>query len=76
GFDGTIKYSVILRPQDQINWTLSLNFKHQKSEYQNIGNRLDKFNEENRNKNLVRYYDGGSPTSLWSVRSHGINPAD
>ena len=24
----------------------------------------------------MRYYDGGSPTSLWAVRSLGINPTD
>lgn len=76
GISGTIKYSPIYRPHDRINWTLSANFKHQTAEYRNIGNSLDQFNQENRNKNLVRYYDGGSPTSLWAVRSLGINPTD
>lgn len=76
GFSGTVKYSPIYRPDDRINWTLSLNFKHQTAEYRNIGKSLDQFNEQNRNKSLVRYYDGGSPTSLWAVRSMGINPSD
>lgn len=76
GFSGTVKYSPIYRPNDRINWTLSLNFKHQKAEYRNIGNSLDQFNKENENKSLVRYYDGGSPTSLWAVKSLGINPSD
>ena len=76
GYSGTIKYSPIYRPQDGINWTLSLNFRHQKAEYRNIGNSLDQFNETNRNSSLDRFYDGGSPTALWSVRSLGIDPAN
>lgn len=76
GISGTVKYSPIYRPEDRINWTLSYNFKHQKAEYRNIGNSLDQFNKENKNKSLVRYYDGGSPTDLWAVRSLGINPSD
>lgn len=76
GISGTIKYSPIYRIHDGINWNLSLNFKAQKAEYRNIGNSLDQFNKENENKSLERYYNGGSPTSLWAVRSLGINPAD
>ena len=30
---------------------------------------------DNRNRNLTRYYDGGSPSDLWAVRSCGIDPA-
>ena len=75
GYSGTIKYSPVYRPQEGINWTLSLNFRHQKSEYRNIGNSLDQFNEQNKNSSLERYYDGGSPTALWAVRSLGIDPA-
>lgn len=76
GVSGTVKYSPVYRPEDRINWTLSYNFKHQKAEYRKIGNSLDSFNEQNKNKSLVRYYDGGSPSSLWAVRSLGINPTD
>lgn len=75
GYSGTVKYSPIYRPQDRVNWTLSLNFRHQKSEYRNIGNSLDQFNKQNENTSLQRYYDGGSPTALWAVRSLGIDPA-
>ena len=32
-------------------------------------------NRENLSKSLVRYYDKGSTTALWSVRSAGIDPA-
>lgn len=76
GYSGTIKVSPILRPQDRINWTLSLNFRHQTAEYRNIGNSLDQFNKNNKNSSLVRYYDGGNPSSLWAVRSFGINPSN
>lgn len=88
GVDGTIRVSPIYRPQERINWTLSLNFRHENAYYKNIGNSLDKLNEQNReneasddysyydkNTSLTRYYDGGSPTALWSVRSLGIDPA-
>ena len=88
GINGTIKYSPIYRPKDRVNWTLSFNFRHEKAHYKNIGNSLEKLNESNRdnkpsedysyqdkNASLTRYYDGGSPTALWSVRSLGIDPA-
>ena len=88
GVNGTIKYSPVYRLQERINWTLSFNFRHEKAYYKNIGNSLNKLNEENRdtelgndyayrdkNTSLTRYYDGGSPTALWSVRSLGIDPS-
>ncbi len=75
GYSGTVKYSPILRLEEGINWTLSLNFRHQTAEYRNIGNNLDYFNKQNTNSSLERYYDGGSPTALWAVRSLGIDPA-
>src|SRR5699024_9283568 len=40
-----------------------------------MGNQLNNFNEENKSRNLIRYYDGGSPSDLWAVRSLGIDPA-
>lgn len=88
GVNGTIKYSPIYRIRERINWTLSFNFRQEKAHYKNIGNSLEKLNEENRdselsgdytyrdkNTSLTRYYDGGSPTALWSVRSMGIDPS-
>ena len=36
---------------------------------------MDQYNKENRSNSLARYYDGGSPSDLWSVRSLGIDPA-
>jgi len=64
----------VLRTED-ISWNLNFNMRHITSEYRNIGNLLDKYNKENRSSNLTRFYDGGSPTDLWAVRSAGIDPA-
>lgn len=75
GYSGTIRYAVIYRPQERINWTSSLTFRHTESYYDKVGDKLDKYNSENLSKNLTRYYDGGSPTALWAVRSKGIDPA-
>ena len=75
GYNGTIKYFIIYRPKDRINWTASVTFRHGTAYYDKIGNKLDQYNRANIAKSLTRYYDGGSPTSLWAVRSEGIDPA-
>lgn len=64
----------LIRKQDY-NWRVSFNMRKIKSTYQNMGSSLDKFNQDNKSRNLVRYYDGGSPSDLWAVRSAGIDPA-
>ncbi|HUP12607.1 MAG TPA: hypothetical protein VM187_10355, partial [Niastella sp.] len=41
-----------------------------------FGSALESLNKKNQtNKNLQRYYDGGSPDDLWAIRSMGIDPA-
>lgn len=75
GFSGTLKYSFLYKPRERINWTTSITFRHSKAYYDNIGNKLDQFNKENQTKSMLRYYNGGSPTALWSIRSKGIDPA-
>ena len=78
GINGTVKYSPLYRPEERKNYTISINFRTSKAEYAHIGNKLDQFNTENKSTNstsLARYYDGGSPTALWSVRSAGIDPS-
>ena len=75
GFNGTLRYAIIYRPKDRINWTTSLSFSHVRSHYENIGSTLAQYNNENLTKNMTRYYDGGSPSALWAVRSAGIDPA-
>lgn len=73
GFTVVADYT-FLRAKD-FNWMLTLNMRQWKSKYRGIGNSLDHFNEQNKSRNLVRYYDGGSPSDLWAVRSLGIDPA-
>lgn len=75
GVSGTIRYAIIYRPQERINWTMSLSFRNVKTYYDKIGRKLNQYNKQNISKNLTRYYDGGSPTALWAVRSAGIDPA-
>ncbi len=73
GLTLTMNYT-ILKSKD-FSWIGNLNVRHLTSEYGNIDRSLDLFNKENRSKNLIRYYNGASPTDLWAVRSKGIDPA-
>lgn len=75
GLNGTLIFSPVYKPNERIVWSLRYNFRTQKTSYSDIANRLDKFNESNRNVNLTRYYDGADPDALYAVRSHGIDPA-
>ena len=75
GMDGTLRYSIFYKPKERINWTTSLSFRTGKGYYDKVGEALEAFNEENIGNSLSRYYDGGSPTALWAVRSAGIDPA-
>lgn len=75
GWNGTLVFSPIYKPNERIVWSVRYNFRTQKTRYSNIGNKLDKFNESNQNVNLTRYYDGADPDALYAVRSHGIDPA-
>ena len=75
GLNATVKYSFLYKPEERINWTTSLTFSRNHSEYDEIGNSLNALNAENRTKSLSRFYSGGSPSDLWAVRSLGIDPA-
>ena len=75
GFSGTVRYSFIYHPEQRINWTTNLTFRSSKAYYDGIEDKLSKFNKDNLKKNMSRYYDGGSPTALWTVISDGIDPA-
>lgn len=75
GFNGSLSYAFLYNPKKGINYTMSVNFRYGKAYYDKIGHNLDQYNKENIAKNMVRYYDGGSPTALWAVRSRGIDPA-
>ena len=77
GIEATVKISPIYRPQERIHWNISLNGRHSKSKYAKIGNSLSAMNEQNQTlaSSTTRYYDGGSPTAIWGVKSAGIDPA-
>ncbi|MDE5955892.1 MAG: SusC/RagA family TonB-linked outer membrane protein, partial [Bacteroidales bacterium] len=77
GWEATFKISPVYRPSEGINWNISLNATSSKSRYANIGNAFNSLNESGKTSlvGTTRYYDGGSPTAIWAVRSAGIDPA-
>ena len=77
GVELTLKVSPVYRPHDRINWNISLNGTHAKAKYAKIGNAFSSLNNEGRASlsGMTRYYDGGSPTAIWGMRSAGIDPA-
>ena len=77
GWEATLKVSPIYRPSEGINWNLSVNAVSQKTRYADIGNSFSALNESGKSSlyGTTRYYDGGSPTAIWAVRSAGIDPA-
>ena len=77
GWEATVKFSPIYMPQNRINWNISLSATHSRSEYADIGNAFSALNESGKAAlhSTTRYYDGGSPTAIWAVRSAGIDPA-
>ena len=77
GLETTLRVMPIHNPQKGISWTISLNARTYKSSYAHIGNSLSSLNKEGQASvtSTTRYYDGGSPTAIWAVRSAGIDPA-
>ena len=74
GYSFLANYSIINKKD--FNWQVNTNGRFNKSKYKDIGKLLDNFNNENvSSRSLNRYYDNGSPTDLWAVRSAGIDPA-
>ena len=73
GVTTTINYMIFR--QNDFNWTLNANLRHIKTTYYNIGDLLERYNEEGRtNQTLTRYYDGASSTAMYAVKSAGIDP--
>ena len=77
GWEATLRVSPVYRPSEGIMWNISVNATSAKSEYANIGNSFSALNESGKASlvGTTRYYDGGSPTAIWAVRSAGIDPA-
>lgn len=72
GLTAIVNYAII-KAKDLL-WSVNLNMRHLTTKYKNIGNSLQIYNNANRSRNLIRYYDGASPYDLWAVRSLGIDP--
>lgn len=77
GWEMTFRFSPVYMPSEGINWNLSFNAIHSKSVYSDIGDSFSALNESGKTSlaGTTRYYDGGSPTAIWAVRSAGIDPA-
>ena len=77
GWEATFRFSPIYRPSEGINWNITFNATSSKSRYADIGNSFSALNESGKTSlvGTTRYYDGGSPTAIWAVRSAGIDPA-
>ncbi|NSL88858.1 SusC/RagA family TonB-linked outer membrane protein [Chitinophaga sp. Mgbs1] len=74
GYNFMVSVFPVSKPAERINWAINFSAKHENAHYANMNNKLESMNKENRSRNLERYYDGGSPTALWAVRSAGIDP--
>ena len=77
GWEASLRISPVYRPSEGIIWNISVNATSAKSVYANIGNSFAALNESGKSSlvGTTRYYDGGSPTAIWAVRSAGIDPA-
>ena len=77
GWEATLRVSPVYRPSEGIIWNISINATNSRSEYADIGNSFSALNESGKASlvGTTRYYDGGSPTAIWAVRSAGIDPA-
>jgi TonB-linked SusC/RagA family outer membrane protein len=76
GYEFQVSGAVISVPEKRFFVRLNAQGTNIKATFSNFGSALESLNKKNQsNKNLQRYYDGGSPEDLWAVRSLGIDPA-
>ncbi|MGN0004174.1 MAG: SusC/RagA family TonB-linked outer membrane protein [Sphingobacterium composti] len=71
----TISSNYQIIKSNDLMWTVNANARNTRVQFANFGNALDRFNTESRSRSLQRFYDGGSPSDMWAVRSAGIDPA-
>jgi TonB-linked SusC/RagA family outer membrane protein len=74
GYTFKVDARIIENKEHDLRWSVNAHGYHERSKYSNIGNKLDRFNEELRNTSIHRYRDGGSASDIWTVRSAGIDP--
>lgn len=75
GFNATINYALIYKPENRINWTINASLRNGTTYFDNIGAELTQANKANLSKSLTRYYDKARSSYLWSVQSLGIDSA-
>lgn len=77
GLEATLRVTPIQNQEQGLSWSISLNARMYDSKYRNIGSSLSSLNKAGQVQatSTTRYYDGGSPTAIWAVRSAGIDPA-
>jgi len=77
GFDVSLNVIAAQNIQKQFNWTIGMNANHNKNKIRKISDYLRKMNEAqlaSPNAPLPVYQEGQSTTTLYAVRSLGIDP--
>ncbi len=76
GVEFNVMFSPIQNTQRRIVWTVAINGAYRTSRYGGLTDMLDEMNQQMRaSSTLIQYRDGHSPSSIWAVRSRGIDPA-
>ena len=75
GLTASLSYYLVQRLEKRMSWLVRGNLRTQKTELDDIGNKLNSLNQYGKSRNTVRYYDGADPDDIWAVRSAGIDPA-
>lgn len=77
GFDATLNVIAIQDNRNQFYWTINVNANHNKNKIRKVSDYLRKINEEqlkSAGAPLPVYQEGQSTTTLYAVRSLGIDP--
>ncbi len=77
GFDATVNLIAIQDIRNQFYWTINANANHNKNRIRKISDELRKINEEalsSKEAPIPVYQEGHSTTTLYAVRSLGIDP--
>lgn len=77
GFDASLNIIAIQNLRHQFNWTINVNANHNKNKIRKVSDYLQKINEQqlkSAEAPLPIYQEGQSTTTLYAVRSLGIDP--
>lgn len=84
GIEGMFTYNILSKPRTKSYLSLTTSGIYNKNKVLEISDALRTYNEEQdkrsndvfNNRPVIKYYDGMSMTSIWAVRSLGIDPAN